>query len=288
MRMRLKTRNTLKGLAFVSPWIVGFLLFTLVPLGRTFWFSLNEVRFTAEGIKTRFLGWLNYKNAFLLDVSFTDILVEYLWQTVVNTPIILVFSLIVAMLLNRNLKGKGVFRTLFFLPVVITSGPVMQQLLDQQATALPGLERFLSPQFLQQNLPAFLVEPVSFLFSSFIMILWFSGVPILIFLAGLQKLDRNMYEAASIDGASRWQMFWKLTLPALNPVIVVNVLFTVVTLSAFPLNPVVSKISGDMYKVEKGIGFATAMAWIYFAALLLVLGGLIAIVRRRERGVRGS
>ncbi|HOO75364.1 MAG TPA: ABC transporter permease subunit, partial [Tepiditoga sp.] len=106
---------------------------------------------------------------------------------------------------------------------------------------------------------------------------------ILIFIAGLQKLDRSMYEAAGIDGASRWQMFWKLTLPALTPVITVNIVYTVVMLSGFALNQVVEKISKDMYDITKGIGYATALSIIYFFVTVILLIIFIVLINSKEK-----
>jgi ABC-type sugar transport system permease subunit len=115
------------------------------------------------------------------------------------------------------------------------------------------------------------------------MILWFCGVQILIFIAAIQKLDQSMYEAASIDGASGWQSFWKLTLPALMPVVGVNVLYTLVTLSGFSLNTIVQKISTDMYDINRGIGYATALSVIYFGVILIILAVFMLFINGRQK-----
>lgn len=282
--MKLETKNVIKGYLFVSIWIIGFLIFTLYPLVQTLLFSFHKVKFTAEGISTIFIGLENYKNLFLLDVSFSDVITDYIVQILIYVPIIIVFSMIAALLLNTDIKGKGIFRTIYFLPVIITSGPVMQNLLEQNATALPGIEKYLSVNYLYNILPAFFVNIINQFFSSFIMILWFSGVQILIFLAGLQKLDKSIYEAARIDGASKWQIFWKLTLPSLLSVTTVNVVYTIVSLSIFPLNGVVSKIISDMYEITRGIGYASALSWVYFIIILIILGITIKIINIKENG----
>ncbi|HPA93674.1 MAG TPA: sugar ABC transporter permease [Petrotogaceae bacterium] len=280
--MKLTVKNSAKGYFFISGWIIGFLVFTLIPIIRTFWFSFNRVRFTAQGIKESFIGFLNYKNAFLMDVAFTDGLINYVGQMVVFIPVIITFSLIAAILLTKDIKGKGFFRTIFFLPVIITSGPVMKQLIEQNATSLPGISEYFSVQELANEF-GLLGNLLGTVLSSFIMILWFCGVQILIFIAAIQKLDQSMYEAASIDGASGWQSFWKLTLPALMPVVGVNVLYTLVTLSGFSLNTIVQKISTDMYDINRGIGYATALSVIYFGVILIILAVFMLFINGRQK-----
>jgi ABC-type sugar transport system permease subunit len=283
MRLSHRWREALTGLSFVCIWIVGFLIFTLFPLVRTFLFSLNEVRITAEGIRTQYIGWENYRAALFLDVQFGDILVQYAMETLVTVPIIVVFALMMALLLNIKVRGRGVFRTIYFLPVVITSGPVIKQLIDQGATTLPGIEDVVEMSLLEQMLPGLIADIVTYLLGSFITILWFSGVQMLIFLAGLQKLDASMYEAASIDGASRWETFWKLTLPMMNPMIVVNLVYTVITQSVFALNPVIGYVQDAMYDPALGMGYSAALAWLYFAVMLILLGLFVLLVRQRKR-----
>ncbi|HOJ94205.1 MAG TPA: sugar ABC transporter permease, partial [Fervidobacterium nodosum] len=139
MKIRLRTREAINGLLFISPWIVGFLIFTLIPLIRTFIFSLNDVKVTAEGVKTFFVGLKNYKDAFLTDVNFPQLVIDYFVQMVVYVPIIVSFAMIVALLLNINIKGRDIFRTIYFLPVVIASGPVFSKLMSKGAMTFEGL-----------------------------------------------------------------------------------------------------------------------------------------------------
>ena len=124
--------------------------------------------------------------------------------------------------------------------------------------------------------------------SGFIMILWYSGVQIIVYLAGLQKIDKSMYEAARIDGASRWQILWKITMPVLAPLTLVNIVYTIVTLSTFATSPIIQKILVDMYRPERGLGYASALAWIYFLAILIVIGIFVLISSIYRRKVRVS
>ncbi|SSC12752.1 Permease component of ABC-type sugar transporter [Mesotoga infera] len=288
MRMKIRTREALQGLAFISPWLIGFLIFTLVPLVRTFWLSLNEVRVTAGGIRTFFVELKNYKDAFLTDVTFSGMLIDYALQMAVYIPVIISFSMAVALLLNLKIRGQGLFRTIFFLPVIISSGPVLAELADKGAMTFEGLTKLDFLVNLQTTLPPSIARLLAFAVGSFIVILWFSGVQILIYLASLQKIDRSMYEAARIDGASGWQILWKLTIPSLIPITFINIVYTIVTVSTFSTNAVIQKIQTDMYRPERGLGYASALSWIYFLVMLAIIGlfVLINVIYRKKGGER--
>jgi oligogalacturonide transport system permease protein len=288
MRMKIRTREALQGLAFISPWLIGFLIFTLVPLVRTFWLSLNEVRVTAGGIRTFFVELRNYKDAFLTDVTFSGMLIDYALQMAVYIPVIISFSMAVALLLNLKIRGQGLFRTIFFLPVIISSGPVLAELADKGAMTFEGLTKLDFLVNLQTTLPPSIARLLAFAVGSFIVILWFSGVQILIYLASLQKIDRSMYEAARIDGASGWQILWKLTIPSLIPITFINIVYTIVTVSTFSTNAVIQKIQTDMYRPERGLGYASALSWIYFLVMLAIIGlfVLINVIYRKKGGER--
>ena len=143
--------------------------------------------------------------------------------------------------------------------------------------SVPGVADFL------QELPRALRSPVEYLLTSFILILWFSGVQILIYLAMLQKVDRSIYEAASIDGASRWEMFWKITLPSLSTATLVNAIYTIVTLSHFSENRVIRYIYTQTYNVQGGIGYASAMAFIYLVVMVVLLAIVYLFLSRWAR-----
>ncbi|MCS6828427.1 MAG: sugar ABC transporter permease [Caldilinea sp.] len=269
--LSLRTREALHGYAFIALWVIGFVLFTLAPLLQTFNYSLNRVVVTVTGVSLTYMGWANYTRALATDPAFGELLIGYAIETLVAVPIVLIFSMIIALFLNLRFRLKGLFRTIFFLPVVITSGPVIRELTEQGAATAPGVaETPAVVEFLAQ-LPSALRNPVEYLLVSFILILWFSGVQILIYLASLQKVDQGIYEAAAIDGASAWEIFWKITLPTLTTATVVNAVYTIVTLSHFSENKVVRYIYGQTYALQGGIGYASAMSFLYFALMAVLL-----------------
>ncbi len=281
--MRHRTREALSGYLFVLIWIVGFGIFTVVPLIQTLFYSLNQVTVSATGINLEFIQWQNYTRALFTDPTFVGLLIEYTIETLVSVPIILIFSLIIALFLNLKFKFKGVFRTIFFLPVVITSGPVIQELVAQGATTVPGLTISATVTEFIAELPRYLRNPVEYLLTSFILILWFSGVQILIYLSSLQKIDQSIYEAAAIDGASAWESFWKITLPSLSTTTLIVAVYTIITLSHFSENKVIKYIYGQTYAVEGGIGYSSAMSFLYFFVLVLLLAIIYLLMNFRGK-----
>lgn len=281
--MSLRTREALHGYGFILIWVIGFALFTLFPFIQTFVYSLNQVTVSATDINLRFVEWANYSRALFTDPTFVELLIGYTIETLVSVPIVLIFAMIIAMFLNVKFRLKGLFRVIFFLPIVITSGPVISELTAQGAATVPGIGSIPAVVEFLDELPRALRSPVEYLLTSFILILWFSGVQILIYLAMLQKIDKSVYEAASIDGASGWEMFWKITLPSLSTATLVNAIYTIVTLSHFSENRVIRYMYTQTYNVQGGIGYASAMAFIYLIVMICLLAVVYLFLGRWAR-----
>lgn len=278
-----RLREVSYGYLFVLIWIIGFALFTLTPLVQTFRYSLHDVVVEATGIRMQYAEWKNYTRALFTDPTFVQLLVEYSIETLVSVPIVLIFSMLIALFLNLKFRLRGAFRIIFFLPVVITSGPVIKELVAQGAASVPQIARSAALMDFLAQLPTAIRNPVQYLLSSFILILWFSGVQILIYLASLQKIDKSIYEAAAIDGASAWEAFWKITLPSLSTTNIVVAIYTVITLSHFSENKVVKYIYSQTYVIRGGIGYASAMSFLYLAALVLILVIIYLLLASRVR-----
>ncbi|MGD6832434.1 carbohydrate ABC transporter permease [Sutcliffiella halmapala] len=283
-QMSMKSKNTLTGLMFISPWILGFLIFTAVPLFYSLFLSFQQVKITTQGIQTKFVKLDNFEYAFTVDALFTQKLLAFLQELVLSVPIIIVFSLIIALLLNQPIKFRNFFRTIFFLPVIIASGPVINELIAQGVTSIPSIKEYAIFESMLSS-EGFFSTVLLYLMDNLIIILWFSGVQFLIFLAALQKIDQQVYEAAKIDGASNWECFWKVTLPSIFPMIVVNTVYTIVMFSVFSLNPVIEHIQTNMFQIDTGFGYASALSWIYFlliAAALAISVGLLTFRGKKK------
>ena len=281
-------RDNIRGWLFVSIWVIGFLIFTIYPIFNTIKMSFESVIISGEGLVTEWIGIDNYRNTFLADVNFTKVLIQYIGEIVLEVPIAVVFSLLIAMVLSKEIKGRGLARTIFFLPVIIISGPVMEKFTDMGLMAIQGTENSVIIESIIMSLPDTLSTLLSTLIESFVMILWFCGVQILLFLSAIQKMDKAMYEAAHIDGASSWESFWLVTLPNLRNMIVINIIYTIVTISTFDTNELITMIQGNMFKTSLGLGYAAAQAWVYFFTLLLIIGVFMLIYGPQKNNVYGD
>lgn len=271
---RLAKRDARMGILFISPWIAGALIFLLYPLITSFWYALNNVRITPMGMDFNFVGYGNFTQILLSDADFPTQLIDYVVSTIISVPIIVVFALMIAIMLNQPIKGKGVFRLIFFLPVIIVSGPILGMLNEEGAGSITAIDTQAITSAIEGVLPSALASPISDIFENMITILWYSGVQILIFLSALQKIDPSMYEAAKIDGGSGWECFWKITLPTIKPMILLNLVYTVVFVSNNDQNTIIELIKTSMFSgtKEKGYGYASAMAWLYSIVVLLIVG----------------
>ena len=270
------TRRTLRewgfGYLFIAPWIVGVSIFFLYAMVRSLEFSFSKVELSNGVILHPLENGLfeNFVKVFTTDVNFPTILANFGVGLVLQLPVIIAFSLIIALLLNSKIRCRSLFRMIFFLPVIIATGPVMSKLTAQGVSSVPMVSQNALLSVLSE-LPEFIYQPISNLFSGLIMILWNSGIQILIFLAGLQKVPRTLYEAAKIDGASGWESFWKITLPTVKPLILLNSIYTVVTLATGGTNEIIELIYTATYTATQGYSYAMAMSWIYTLVVSVIL-----------------
>ncbi|MFA7529992.1 MAG: sugar ABC transporter permease [Bacilli bacterium] len=288
MNRKKTLRNDLIAYSFIGVWIFGFAVFMAFPLVASLVFSLSNVSVLGTGLEVKPSGFKNFIAIFEIEDGFVFLekLADFLVELLFRLPIIIVFSIIIAVLLNRKFRGRALFRSIFFLPVIISSGPVINELISQGAGGTNIINSYGFITIIEESLNPALAKPLVALFSEIIIVFWFSGVQILIILAGLQKIDRSIYEAASVDGAGPWEKFWKITLPALSNLIFVNIIYTVVLLATFSENEVIQHIRGSMNKIDQNYsyyGIASAMAWIYFIVILAVLGILALLFMPRER-----
>ncbi|MCL2016417.1 MAG: sugar ABC transporter permease [Defluviitaleaceae bacterium] len=264
-------RQALAGYAFMTPWIIGFLILTAWPFFYTIYLSFFAVNYTVLGWNTDFVGIANYDVALLRNPYFVPNLISFVIMQVTYAPAITVIAFILALLLNREIKMRGLFRALFFFPVIVMSGPVMNQLMDSGTmTSVAISDMVLLNMVAQFSVPV--ANALIFLFENYSVVLWFTGIPIILFISGLQKIDGGILEAARIDSATAWQILWKITLPILRPIILVSFILTVVQLASFTMNPVLPMIQDAIQATTSGLGLASAFAWVYSLIVLLIIG----------------
>ncbi|GHH97803.1 carbohydrate ABC transporter permease [Neobacillus kokaensis] len=278
-----KLASNLEGCLFIAPWLLGFIIFLAFPLGFSLFMSFHKVRVIPEGMEYTFNGISYYREILFNSSAFYEQLIPYFQEVVIMVPIILIFSLLIAILLNQNLRGRFLFRAIFFLPVIFTTGYLLTEFVNQGEGSLGFLERFSIGAYLDTFLGnSSWAQPVKTLLNRFVLILWYSGVQILIFLAGRQTISPSAYESARIDGASPWEVFWKITLPAMTPFIFLNLIYTVVDMFTFPFNPIIKLVGTGNY------GYSSALAWIYFLIIVIFLLVVLLLFMRLNRGQRIS
>jgi ABC-type sugar transport system permease subunit len=281
----MRLREIRNGYLFFAPWLIGFFTFTIFPFFYSVFLSFSDVTISpTEGIKSRFIGLKWYIEALTVDPTYTISLLDTLRFIVLSTPMIVVAALLLALLLSGEYKGRTIYRAIFFFPVIIISGPVVAELLTTDAAAVIQPEKYMIYEFIR-SLPGVFSAPILYIFDHIVLILWFSGVQVILFLAGIQKIGLPVREAASIDGASGWQIFWKIYLPFLKPLILLNTIYTIVLLSGFSSNAVNVEILSKMKLTGKVYGYSSALSWIYFVILAGLLG-ISSLLLRPRKGKR--
>ncbi len=286
MTLIMKQKKALTGMFFISPWIIGFLVLVVYPLYRTIFMSFNNVSYgSRSGWRYNWVGLENYQRILFEDVDFVIAAQNFFISSLLYVPVVIALSVIIAVLLNQKIKGKAFFRLLFFLPVIIMSGELMENISSYGGMAISANRVLLDVIYTiipSRNVVLWIVS----LFELIVQLLWYSAIPILIFLAALQKVGKDMYEAASIDGASVWTSFWKITLPTIYPLISVCVIFVVVFLANFELNPIIGIIMESTYDGSRREGYASAISILYTIVQIGLISILYYATRSRKTSVR--
>lgn len=288
MRKRLdyETKQRLVGASFIAPWVIGFIAFTAFPLVYCLYMALNKVNFVTDRLEMSFLGFANFHKALLEDAEIPNKLLQTLQQSLLIIPTIVVFALIMALMLNSKFKGRGFYRAVFFLPVVLTSGNLISTLTAQGQGTISFLQSDTA-QSLIAGIGGAWGETLKTVLDNFLVILWYSGVQMLLLIAGMQSINPSTYEAARIDGAGKWETLWTITLPGLMPFLFIAVVYTIVDQFTVSFNPILEVITYHTKQTSTGYGYASAIAWLYFVLILLILG-VVALIFRKSLGFTGQ
>ncbi len=289
-KKKLKGINKIKssyGYLFTSPWIIGFIVFFAIPVFQSLWYSFSEISLSVEGIKANFVGTKNYHYLFKQDPVFTGNLVKAVTSFAYSLPIILVVSAVLALLLNQRFRGRLFFRALYFLPVIIASGVVVELMFrttDSNLSSAGVSSALTSSMFSIQDVVKWLDLPekaatyVTSIINNIFDLVWSCGIQTVLFIAGLQSVPGSMYEAARIEGVTRWQEFWFITFPMLSNVTVLVIIFTTVELFTSTNNIVIDKAYSMM---SSGIYDTTsAMLWAYFLIVGVTMGLFLLLYNR--------
>ena len=287
----LDRRKARAGWVFVAPFVIGLLLVYLPVMFDSMQFSFSQLNnLQGGGYTLTFIGLANYQKALFEDASFVQVLVGGLKSLAFEIPAIVIFSLFMAVLLNQKMVGRGAFRAIFFIPVIISTGimegiATYDQSMDSGIndgsgeSATEGIINAMDIQMLFANMKVGteLVDYVVQMINNIYDIVNRSGVQMLIFLAGLQSISPAIYESCSIDGATAWETFWKITLPMISPMILVNTVYTIIDSFTSSKNTVMSYISSQSGQVN-GQVVGTAVSWIYFLIVAVILAAIAGLL----------
>lgn len=294
-KMTLATKNAIAGYLFILPFIIGLLAFMLVPLFQSFRMSFSEVIVdpSAGGFTMNFVGLRQYNEALNIDPNFKILLLENIRGMLLDLPATLIFSFFVALLLNQSFKGRGFVRAIFFMPVILSSGVIvgleynnemlasMKDVIEKTSNA-SSITTVLQDMLVSEGSQAgdffgFVFDLIDHVYDIAIQ----SGIQIIIFLSGLQTISTSMFEAAKIEGCTAWECFWKITLPMVSSLILVNVIYTIIDYFCRSDNEVMDYISQTVMINNMHYDLSAAMAWVYFVCCLVIIGILSLIISKK-------
>ncbi len=291
-RLSLSQKRGLLGLSFILPWLIGFVFLFATPLIQSIIFSFNELKVAPGGYELSFIGFDNFREALFIDANYNRILVESVTEMALNVPMIIFFSLFSAVLLNQKFRGRALARAVFFLPVILASGAISaaeaaglisltgsSEVAKELGEAQGGFNT-LSLMFMldRAGLPPWFIGYIVDAVMRIYEIIRSSGVQILIFLAALQSVPPAMYEVAKMEGATAYESFWKITFPMVSPLILTNIIYTII--DSFSNSPVTQTIYESAFRTLD-FGLSAAMSWLYTLVVCIVLMFIGILVSRK-------
>ena len=275
------------GCLFILPWLVGFLTLFLRPILSSVRYSVTDATIT-EGMKGDFIGLSLYVKAFSSDQKFVQYLTAELGNFAYHVPVILCFSLFLAVRLNQRFHGRTVMRAIFFIPVICGSGVILQimsgdamsqSVISGARSSMLYQSSALEQILLNTGLSDDLVKTLTGIVSDIFNLTWKSGLQILLFISGLNAIPPHLYEAAHVEGATSWESFWKITLPMVSPIVIVNLIYTVIDGFTDYQNSVMTYILDFGKRLE--FSYSAALSWIYFVLVGAIVGIVYAVINRR-------
>ncbi len=292
----LDRRKARAGWVFVLPFIIGLVLIYLPVIWDSIYLSFNRINnLQGGGFSLTWVGFENYHEALFVNASFVQTLISGLQDLAFDIPAIIIFSLFMAVLLNQDMVGRGAFRAIFFIPVILSTGIMegieAQNIIGDYMDSAEGIDdgsgtsaaaeivsaMDIEMLFANMKVGTELVEYVTGMINNIYDIVNRSGVQMLIFLAGLQSISPAIYESCSIDGATAWETFWKITLPMISPMILVNAVYTIIDSFTTDSNTVMKFIS-NTYGQINGQVVSTAMSWMYFLVVAIILAAIAGLL----------
>lgn len=273
------------GYLFILPWLIGVSIFFIYPMSQAVLYMFNTVEIEAGSLVQTFARWENFNRVFLVDADNTRIIVESLQSTFVSAILIVAFSLIIAVIINKPFRGRAFCRALLALPILVSSGVLMQVFKEDMFRYSIEASNIASQGALFENLLNKIglaweqIWTISGLVKQILDLIWQSGIQILLFVAGMQAIPKSYMEVCRVEGATPWQSFWHVTFPLITPFLILNFVYAVIDNFTIYSNPVIIKISQYFQGIE--YSFATVLSMVYFLIALIIVGIIIALLSKR-------
>lgn len=290
----LTKRQNRAGWLFVLPFAIGFLMFFLKPMIESFWYTFNDVTMGNSGLQTKFVGLGNFRYLLLEDSNFLRNLWTVVSSMLAQVAICTILSLFIAIVLVKDFRGRTLYRAIFFLPIIMTSGVVYSMVssvvgssgLSGTGNAYIYSSVSMTTLMQQGGIPNSVIGILTRIIDAIFSMVVNCGVPILLYISGLQKIPKSSYEAAKIEGASTWDIFWRITIPKISPIIFLNVVYCVIDAStAYGStaggNVMMAAIQQMGFGKTMKFGMSAAMAWMYFLVIALFLAIAWLLLGRR-------
>lgn len=293
-KARLLQRRAMSGYLFALPLIVGLVLVFIPNLVQTFRFAVNDIRLGTDGYTLSSVGFRYFREAFDTDPNFVPYLIASLRSFVTDIPIILVFSLFIASVLNTEFRGRVAARIIFFIPVILATGviaavenasDILGIVEDGRQLDLglgSGQKTEIATLLTQIDLPKALIDLIGGAIAKLYDIVKSSGMQIYILLIGMQEISPSIYEAAQVEGCGRWEFFWKITFPMIGAEIKVCVVYTIIDILANGQGTLVDYIDGLAFRNDM-YAQGTAMYVVYLCCIALIVAAVLLLLKRLIR-----
>lgn len=292
-------KKNLKGYLFILPFLIGLVTIFLPSIYYSIQYSFSKVTINLDSLSIQKVGFLNYYNAFAVDTKFRVLITSAIQGMLLDLIIIIIFSFFVASILNQKFLGRGFARMIFFLPVLLSAGiiasvdagnlimntfnsttntntTISSAFTNSAYSFLFSLDDLLKSTKLNSSVIQVIISAVDNTYD----IVNASGVQILIFLSALQSISPSIFESAEVEGATKWEEFWKITFPMITPMILVNVIYTIVDTFTNPKYGILAYIQAQGFDNNQ-LGFASALSWIYFIVIILIMGIICGAISKR-------
>ena len=293
---KLLSRRNAYGYLFIAPFLIGLVIFVIVPFIEATRMAFSELEIGVKGYELTNIGLDNFDNIFFkeIGVTFKPVLLSSITDMLINVPLVVFFSFFIASVLNTEFKGRGVARSMLFLPVIITSGVITNLTKEDYMTRMMGsgskysstaggrlasaFINMISSMQLPQSLLDFIISSVGRVYDITVM----SAVPIVIFLAALQSISPSLFEASYIEGATQWEVFWKIKFPMISPHILVVVVYCIIDSFNNISSSMIKMIHTTIFE-QLSYGWGIAMIFSYMAIVVVILAIVYWFISRFVR-----